>query len=91
MTREEAEILSILLLQVTAKLDQSVAYVKDKDSEENFKLFRSGIAKSMGYLYADVKAPLWERFPDLKPEYLDGPYRIDINIFEPKFYETKKT
>ena len=91
MTKNEAEKLSVLLVQVAAKLDESVAYVKDKDAEDHFKSYRRGIALVLGCLYNEVKAPLWKRFPDLKPEHLDGPYAIDPVIFEPKFYESDKT
>ena len=91
MTKNEAEKLSVLLVQVAAKLDESVAYVKDKDTEDHFKSFRRDIALVMACLYNELKAPLWERFPDLKPEYLNGPYEIDPSIYEPKFYKSDET
>jgi len=87
LNKKEAEELSILLLQIGAKLDESVGFVKDKDTEENFLEYRNAIGKVMGYLFYGAKEPLWKRFPELNPEYLDGTYKIDESIFEPKFYQ----
>jgi hypothetical protein len=86
MTREEAENLSILFLQLAAKLDESAAFVKDKDSEANWIAYRSALGKLMGAVYFDLAEPLWARFPDLRPRQLDGPYEVDVSIYEPVFY-----
>jgi uncharacterized protein (UPF0305 family) len=44
MTKEEAEKLSILLMQISAQLDQSVSYVMEKDRE---KTIDSHLKKSL--------------------------------------------
>jgi hypothetical protein len=87
VTKEEAEKLSVLLMQVSGQLDQSVRFVMDKDSKENFEHYRSGIGKVMGELFLEVMQPLWARYPELLPEHMDGPYEIKPEIYEPHFYQ----
>ncbi len=70
MTRDEAEQLSILLLQVTAKLNQSGIFVQEKDSRANWDKYRASLGQVMGELALGLEEPIWERFPELKPEYL---------------------
>ena len=91
MNEEEAEKLSIMLMQVVAKLDQSAAFVKDKDSKEEWVKYRGAVGKAMAEVYLELEEPLWKRFPHLKPEYLGGEYKVSPEIFEPKFYETDDT
>lgn len=86
MNKEEAEILSVLLLQLVAKLDQSAAFVRDKDTKENWDKYRQAVGKAMGEICLELEEPLWKRFPELKPEALGGPYKIDPAIYEPMFY-----
>lgn len=87
MTEEEAEKLSILLLQVVAKLDQSAAYVQDKDSKEEWDKYREAVGRAMGEICLELEEPLWKRFPKLKPKQLGGTYKIPPEIYEPRFYE----
>jgi hypothetical protein len=86
MNRDEAEKLSILLLQLVAKLDQSAAFVRDKDTKEDWDKYRQAVGRAMGEICLELEEPLWRRFPDLKPEHLGGPYKIDPSIYEPRFY-----
>ena len=86
MTKEEAESLSIALLQIVAKLNQSAAFVRDRDDEENWDKYRDAVGRAMAAVFLDLEEPLWARFPDLRPEYLDGPYKTDPAIYEPYFY-----
>jgi len=88
MTEEDAEKLSILLLQIVAKLDQSASFVKSKNSKEHWDKYRRAVGRAMGEVCLELEEPLWVRFPTLKPEHLGGPYKIDPAIFEPKFYDS---
>jgi hypothetical protein len=83
----EAEKLSILLMQIVGLLDQSAAYVRDKDNKENWDKYRRAVGKAMSEVFLELEEPLWRRFPTLKPEPLGGPYKIDPQIYVPKFYE----
>lgn len=90
MTEQEAEKLSIVLMQVVELLDQSAAFVKDKDSKKNWDIYRHAVGKAMGEVCLELEEPLWERFPNLKPEALGGPYKINPKIYESKFYEPEE-
>ena len=87
MKTEDAEKLSILLLQVRAKLDESIGFVRERCTAEEHEVYKQGVAKVLGNLVWYLTDPLWERYPDVKPEHMGGPYKIDPKIFEPKFYE----
>ena len=41
----------------------------------------------MGAVISELAEPLLQRFPDLRPEQLGGPYKIDPAIYQPHFYE----
>ncbi|WP_417505433.1 hypothetical protein [Marinomonas gallaica] len=86
MTEQEAEELSVVLLKVVGLLDQTAAFVRDKDSTENWEKYRRAVGKAMGEIYLEMEEPLWERFPHLKPKQLGGSYEIDPQIYEPNFY-----
>ena len=87
MTKEEAESLSINLLQIVGRLDQSAAFVRDKDGEASWGQYRQAVGKAMAAVALDLAEPLWARFPTLRPEQLGGPYKIDPSIYEPRFYD----
>ncbi len=86
MDKEAAEKLSVLMMQINAMLDQSVAFVRDHDTDENFEEYRQVIGKIMGSLYLDVEEKIWHKHPELRPKQMDGPYEVDESIFEPRFY-----
>ena len=87
MTKEEAEILSIALLQIVGRLDQSAAFVRDKDDKASWDRYRHAVGRAMAAVSLDLAEPLWARFPDLRPEHLGGSYKIDAAIYEPRFYD----
>ncbi len=86
MTQEEAEQLSIALLQIVGKLDDSASFVRDNDSEDNWDKYRRAVGQAMATVALELSEPLWARYPELKPEYLGGPYLVDPKIYEPRFY-----
>ena len=76
-------------MKINAKLDQSVAIVRDHDSNENFENYREVIGKIMGSLYLDVEEKLWHKYPELRPKQMGGPYEVNESIIEPRFYNYK--
>ena len=86
MNRDEAEQLSILYLQLVSKLNQSAEFVRDTDTKENWKSYCQAVGKAMGVIISELEEPLWKRFPELEPEELGGPYKIDSEIHDPFFY-----
>jgi hypothetical protein len=87
MTELEAEKLSIALMQVVDLLDQTAAYVKDKDRTENWLNYRRAVGRAMAEIHLGLEEPLWQRFPNLRPDGFGGPYPIDPGTFEPRFYK----
>lgn len=75
MTPSEVKELSHLLARVGGLLNQSAAFVRDHDTEENFIGYRTVVGKLMGDLFLDAMTPLYKRFPDLLPDYLGDPIR----------------
>ncbi|WP_333681388.1 hypothetical protein [Dyella sp.] len=87
MTKDEAEQLSIALMQIVGILDQSIMFVRDKDDEANGLQYRRAAGKVMAGIFMNLEEPLWERFPELRPRRMGGPYRVSPEIYEPLFYE----
>ncbi len=73
MIREKAvaKEVSQLMIEYGAKLDASVALVKQQCSTEEFEAYRKAVGKIMGYMLLDVMNPLYEKHRDLKPAELD--------------------
>ena len=40
----------------------------------------------MGDMFLDAMSPLYKRFPELLPDYLNGPYKISDSAYLPNFY-----
>lgn len=87
VTKEEAEKLSIVLMQIVGLLDQTAAFVRDKDDEESWHQYRRALGKVMASVMFDLEEPLWNRFSELRPQQLGGPYKVSPDIYEPLFYE----
>lgn len=61
---------SRLMLDFGAKLDASVALVKERCTTAEFEAYRKAIGKIMGGMLLDVVNPLYQKHPDLKPSEL---------------------
>jgi hypothetical protein len=89
MDLKVAEKISILMLQLNSKLDDSIAYVRDHCSQEEFEEYRRAAGKIMGAILLDIEEPIFKEHPSLLPDGLGGPNKIDPKIFAPRFYEYK--
>ena len=86
MTLSEAKELSHLLARVGSHLVQSVAFMEDHDTTENHQQYRDVVGKLMGDLFLDAMMPLYHRYPELLPDYLNGPYKFPESAYMPRFY-----
>lgn len=86
MTREDAIKLVHLYAKIGADLDQSVAFRKSKDPDFESLGGSSPTGKVMGAIYCELMGPLYKRFPDLLPTYLNGPYEIPKDVYAPQFH-----
>lgn len=89
MTPDEAKDLSHLLARIGSHFVQSVAFVEDHDTTENFNEYLTVVGKLMGDMYLDAMAPLYRRFPELLPDYFGGTYQIPESAYLPRFYGTE--
>lgn len=65
--RAVADEVSKLMLELTARLNESIAKVKDNCDEEDFKIYRRAVGKVMGEILLEVLNPLYEDHPSIKP------------------------
>ena len=86
MTLDEAKELSHVLACIGSHLVQSVEFVGDHDTPEHFQEYRAVVGKLMGDLFLDAMMPLYTRYPELLPNYLDGPYKFPESAYMPRFY-----
>jgi hypothetical protein len=89
MNIEVAEKIGILMLQINSKLNDSIAYVRDNCSQDEFETYKRSVGKIMGSILIEIENPIFEKHPSLMPDGLGGPNNIDPKIFEPRFYEYK--
>ena len=82
MNREQAELVNIALLQINRQLKAVFEYVANEDPE-SIEEFKHRFAKVLGSHIMVLQSPLWDEFPDLKPEYVDGELKLDKSIFNP--------
>jgi hypothetical protein len=68
--KEIAAQISALMIEYGAKLDASVAMVRDHCSENELKEYRRVTGKIMGDMLLEIMNPLYQRHPDLKPPQL---------------------
>lgn len=80
MDKELTEETSLLVMRVSSTLDKHLRKIMENSSKEDFEKMRSSIGFAMGYLYTDVLEPLWHQHPELRPEDMDGSYRIPQDV-----------
>jgi hypothetical protein len=85
MNSADAEVLSLLMLQLNAKMNDSVWFVKEKGAPEEFTAYRLQAAEVMGALHG-IAETLYTRHPHLRPTELGGTYSMDPTVFKDRFY-----
>lgn len=77
MDREQAERTSLLLAGMNATLDRHLLQLQAQLSHEEFRALCADFGRIMGEMLS-VTAPLYRQFPQLEPEELGGPYRMEF-------------
>jgi hypothetical protein len=85
MNSADTEALSLLVLQLNAKMNDSVWFVKEKGAPEEFAEYRRQAADVMGALHG-IAESLYARHPHLRPAELGGTYSLDPALFKDRFY-----
>ena len=88
MKKRDAALLNIALLQISQQLKQVYKFVAEKDAE-NLDEFKKRFANVLGRHVMELELPLWDEFPELKPEEVDGPYKIDSSIYNESIFNKK--
>jgi len=89
MNRTSAEKLSVMMLRISGMLDDSIAFVRDAESKEDFELYRDQVSRTMASMHLDVLEQIWKEHPSLRPKQMGGSYEVDPAIHEPRFYDVR--
>ncbi len=68
--KEVAREISSLMLDIGARLDQSVARVQQQCSAEEFEHYNKVVATIMAEMLLEVMHPLYTEHPEIKPKEL---------------------
>jgi len=63
--------ISSLMLETSAKIDESILTVQKSCTPREFDAYRAGCAKVLGYILIEILNPLYQAHPDLKPKDLN--------------------
>jgi hypothetical protein len=73
MKRETAEKVLPLLMEASARVNEAIARVVEKEGAETAHAFRRAAGQVMGEIYLDLMRPIHEEHPELVPEELRSP------------------
>jgi hypothetical protein len=63
-----AKIVSVLMLEINRKVDDSIRLVQQECSTDEFETYRLAAARVLAEVYLEVMIPLYRMNPSLKPE-----------------------
>jgi hypothetical protein len=63
--------ISALMLEISAKLDNSVSVVQISCDESEFNIYRAAVGEIMGRMLIDIMNPIYKQHPELKPKELN--------------------
>jgi hypothetical protein len=69
MKRENAQHINDLMLEYAAKLNSSLQFIKDNDSNEEFQKYRLAVGELLGKAL-DIMNVIYSEHPDMKPKEL---------------------
>lgn len=68
MRHDVAEQALAALYDASLKMNLTLVLIQEECSDEEFRRYRRGTGRAMGYLYTDVILPILKEHPDLEPE-----------------------
>jgi hypothetical protein len=81
MNEHIAEETSLLLIRVSASLDDHLLKLRNQCDVEEFERHRLVFGKVMSGLL-DILNSIYAEHPSLKPEQMDGPYVVPESVFK---------
>ena len=73
MRKEIADHISRVMLDVAAKLNDSIRLVQENCEEGEFRTYRGSVGRIMGLMLTEIMNPLYGEHPDLRPPGLNKP------------------
>jgi hypothetical protein len=70
MKKETAQQISLLMLEFSAKLNESVELVAAEGDANDTKYYKTIVGKLMGEMLIEIMNPIYKEHPDLKPPQL---------------------
>ena len=68
LNKQTAAQLIAVMTEVGDKLNDSVRLVRDESDSDSFNSYRDSVGKVMGIMFFDIMNPIFEKYPELKPE-----------------------
>lgn len=68
--KDVAETISLLMLDIGSRIDESISLVKEHCSDTEFDMYRKAAGKVMGEMLISIMNPIYKEHPDLKPREL---------------------
>ncbi|EHR8834871.1 hypothetical protein WAC87_001747 [Shigella flexneri] len=63
--------ISALMLEIGAKLDNSVSLVQRSCDESELNIYQAAVGEIMGRMLIDIMNPIYKQHPELKPKELN--------------------
>jgi hypothetical protein len=76
MDRALAEETSLLMLRLSARLNDQLVRIQSACPDEEFQRYRQGFGYVMGYMLTEILNPIYGEHPGLKPEGMGGSYQV---------------
>lgn len=70
MQKEIAKEVNTLMLEFSARLNDSIRLVQQSSSKDEFENYREEVSKLMTIMYLDIMKPIHQRYPELEPDAL---------------------
>lgn len=71
MNKQIASEIVELMVEFGGRLNQSVILVQDSCPEDQLVCYRRAVGKLMGSMLLDIMNPIFDEYPELKPEQLE--------------------
>lgn len=71
MDRVIATSVNALMLEFSAKLDDSLDQVMKSCSSDDFDRYRAAVSKILEIMLYEIMNPIYKSYPDIKPKELD--------------------
>ena len=83
MNKDTAEKTSLAMQMASCIVDNHLRNLQEVLTQDEFNEYAQKTGKIMGEIYVQVLRPLWEEFPELLPDKMDGgEYVVDENMYK---------